>query len=233
MARRRVIDPDFFLDEKLSECNPYSRLLYIGLWGICDDHFATLPNKPRWIKAQVFPYNEGVDVEKYIKELIEIGCIIPFEENDEDFLFIKNFFKYQRVDRPSKAKYPEYRGILDEPSTSPRTEVKLREVKLSKEKREPHQLKEYLKSEECLKYFFNKYPTVMERSIRNAIESADNWLGENGVTKKDYRLYANRWILRDLDKLPKKPFKNTWEPPKSDKDDVSEFSKKIKIKEIK
>lgn len=137
MARKRMIDPDFWLDEELAELNPYTRLLYIGLWGICDDNHATLPFKPRWIKAQIFPYNDGVDVDKYLEELIRAGKLRVFSENDDNFLWIKNFFKFQRVERPSAQKYPQYqaekeithRGLTE---GSPRA---LPEVKLSKEKR--------------------------------------------------------------------------------------------------
>lgn len=131
-----MISPEFFLDEELAEVSAYARLLYIGTWQICDDINATLPNRPRWIKAQIFPY-DSVNIEKLLAELIKIKKLLPFKKDGEDFLFIKNFNKHQRVDRPSQIrKYPEYienNDIpLDEPSTSPRDEVK---ISISKVKR--------------------------------------------------------------------------------------------------
>jgi hypothetical protein len=138
MARNRMLNPEFWLDEEVSELTPHARLLYMGLWGICDDNYATLPDKPEWIRAQIFPY-ENTDTRPLLVELSKIGKIIKFRHEDHDFWYIKNFFKHQRVDRPSKPKYPAFEPqneVLDEGSTRARPEVKLREVKLSKEKRD-------------------------------------------------------------------------------------------------
>lgn len=139
MARKRMIDPEFFLDEEVSRASALARLLYVGTWGIADDNFATFPNRPDWIKAQVFPYEE-VDTRRLLDELSKLGKLVLFTADDgKEYWWIKNFFKYQRVDRPSKAKYPEYKGEiaekeskLDEGSKSTRTEVKLSKEKRSK-----------------------------------------------------------------------------------------------------
>ena len=58
MARNRMLNPEFWLDEELAKLSPYARLLYMGLWGICDDNYATFPNRPEWVKAQIFPYEK-------------------------------------------------------------------------------------------------------------------------------------------------------------------------------
>src|SRR3990167_6548248 len=108
MARNRMINPDFFFDEEIVSLTAYARLLYIGLWGICDDNYATFPNKPAWIKAQIFPY-ESVDIIILLVEIEKIGKIIRFSSEDQkEYWFIKNFQKHQRVDKPSRPKYPQY-----------------------------------------------------------------------------------------------------------------------------
>lgn len=108
MARNRVINPEFFLDEELAEISPHARLFYIGSWQICDDIHNTFPYRPKWLKAQIFPY-ENVDVDQIIGEIIKLGKYVPFELNGEKYLFIKNFKKHQKVDHPSRdRKYPEY-----------------------------------------------------------------------------------------------------------------------------
>lgn len=131
MARNRMLNPDFWFDEEVSNLTPHARLLYMGLWGICDDNYATLPNKPNWIKAQIFPYEE-IDASLLIEELINIKKLIPFIYEDSQYLFIKNFFKHQKVEKPSRPKYPKYKS-LDEESGSSRGVVDAKEVsKISK-----------------------------------------------------------------------------------------------------
>lgn len=135
-----MLNPEFWLDEEMSGLSPHARLLYMGLWGICDDNYATLPNRPSWIKIQILPY-ESVNTLRLLDELQKIGKIIKFIAEDSEWWYIKNFFKYQRVDKPSAPKYPKYdasRILLYDSSTSPRDQVskisKIREVKLSKVK---------------------------------------------------------------------------------------------------
>lgn len=135
--RKRMIDPEFWLDEELATVTPTARLLYIGLWGLCDDNYATFPNKPGWIKVQVFPY-QSVNIPQLLDELEKIQKIIKFVENDTEYWFIKNFFKYQRVEKPSKAKYPKYsptsRGGGGESSTTTPAEEKRSKEKIREKK---------------------------------------------------------------------------------------------------
>lgn len=138
MARRRMLDPEFFFDEELAqtENSAYVRLFYEGLWCHCDDVHHTVPNKPGWLKAQIFPYEE-VDVAKLWAELVRIGKIKEFDsENGNPFGYLKNFGKHQRIEKPSKSKYPAYANtpvVVGEDSGSTPAKVKRSKEKLSKE----------------------------------------------------------------------------------------------------
>lgn len=147
MARKRLIDPGFFLDEDLAKLSAHARLLYVGCWTIADDNFFTLPHRPDWIKAQIFPYEE-MDINKAISELLSCNKFLEFTNGDtKSYLFIPNMVKYQRIDRPSDSKYPchpEFEAIVkrilgeDSPITqrvlSNASGRALPEVKLSKDK---------------------------------------------------------------------------------------------------
>jgi len=189
MARNRMLNPEFWLDEEIAKLSPRARLLYMGLWGICDDNYATLPNMPGWIKAQIFPY-EKIDIEKLLKELQEVGKIIIFKFEDKEYWFLKNFFKYQHVERPSKAKYPEFKAdcqVLGEYSVSTLAEEKRRE-----EKRKGHPLferfwEEYpnkVKKQVALKAFTNLNPDgeLFKKMIVSleAQKQSKQWKEENG-----------------------------------------------------
>ena len=119
-----MIDPEFWLDEDLAKLSAHARLLYIGLWNICDDNYATFPDRPEWVKIQVFPY-EDVNTHDLLNELSVSGKIVLFESGGKNFYFIKNFFKYQTINRPSNPKYPPF----SDGSVSTHPEVKLSEVK--------------------------------------------------------------------------------------------------------
>ncbi len=206
MARKRMIDPEFFLNEKLASVKAHSRLLYIGLWGLADDNYATLPNRPEWIKAQIFPY-EQVDIKLHLKELEKIGDIVLFKHEDFEYWYIPSFFIYQRVERPSKPKYPEYNNtqrVLGEYSTNTPAEVKLSKEKLSK-----------VKYSEYVHLFESEYNKLIEihgkDSTQKMIEILDNYKGAHGKKyASDYRAILN-WVVKRvqeekvLTKLEKTP----------------------------
>lgn len=123
------MDPDFWTDEEVATLSPHARLLFMGLWGICDDNHATLPDRPEWIKVQIFPYEE-VNVRALLAEIEKIGKIERFLFSGKHYWHITNFMKHQVINRPSRAKYPPYKiktGILTESSQSTHPEKKRRE----------------------------------------------------------------------------------------------------------
>ncbi len=130
MARKRMIDPEFWLDEELAKLSPHARLLYIGSWNICDDNYATFPNKLGWLKIQIFPY-ENVDIQSLLNELSASGHLTLFNTKNGDHWHIKNFFKYQKVDHPSAPKYEPYPRAVTEQSASPRSQLSNKVISLN------------------------------------------------------------------------------------------------------
>ncbi|MFZ5559671.1 MAG: hypothetical protein ACOZAL_02675 [Patescibacteria group bacterium] len=135
-----MIDPNFFLDEELAKLSPHARLLYIGSWTIADDNVFTFPCRPGWIKVQLFPYEKRLDMIKLINELIESKHYILFESNGSKYIYIPTMKEHQKIERPSKQKYPCYDGspnipqLLTESSPNTLPEVKLIEEKLKEDK---------------------------------------------------------------------------------------------------
>lgn len=176
MARNRMLNPDFWIDEEISKLSPHARLLYMGLWGICDDNYATLPNRPDWIKVQIFPY-ENLDIKNLLKELQEIGKIIIFTFENKEYWWIKNFFKHQRVEKPSRAKYPNYtptpRLLPDYSATPPRKVSKLsKEVSVSSTKYK----REFVPVDWQDKYNKEKHTTGIGKNKVQTIKAKDGKL---------------------------------------------------------
>lgn len=105
MARIRTIKPDFWTDEKLTECSLSARLLFIGTWNFADDN-GNLQASAKKLKMQIFPA-DNIDCEPLLNELIAHGVLIEYSVNNENFLHIKGFKKHQVVNRPSSTKIPQ------------------------------------------------------------------------------------------------------------------------------
>lgn len=105
-----MIDPEFWLDEDITSLDDVYQLFYIGTWNFSDD-YGVIEDSAKKLKAQVFPYR-NIDVQPIIDKLKEIGKFLPFEANGKKWLYVKNFLKYQRVDKPSKNRNPKVPDYL-------------------------------------------------------------------------------------------------------------------------
>lgn len=114
MPRKRMIDPKFWTDDKIIKISIPARLLFIAIWNHADD-LGVHRNDNFTLKAEVFPIdNISVEeVEKYKNELITIGLVISYtDERDGELLFIKNWYKYQYIKKPTPSKYRLPENIL-------------------------------------------------------------------------------------------------------------------------
>lgn len=105
MARIRTIKPDFWTDEKLTECSLSARLFFIGTWNFADDN-GNLVRSSKKLKMQIFPADH-IDSEQLVLELIEIGVLVEYEVKGEKYLHIRGFKRHQVINRPSKTGLPE------------------------------------------------------------------------------------------------------------------------------
>lgn len=133
MPRTRSIKPEFWDDEKLARVSRVARFVFVGLWTCSDDYGVTKGNAA-WIKSQLFPYDDDVkrsDLEGWLGELEQIGRIIPFEDEQEKYYYIKHFTDHQKVDHPSRLRNPavpedilaSHSRVTREPSRASRDET--------------------------------------------------------------------------------------------------------------
>lgn len=119
MARKRMLDPNFFCDEKVVQVSAFARLMFQGLWCVADKE-GRLERKPLRLKMQLFPA-DNVDGEALISELEHIGLIQPYTVNGATYLLIPGFAKHQHVhpkEAPSKLPPPPV-VVVEKPVEKP------------------------------------------------------------------------------------------------------------------
>ena len=104
MSRIRTIKPEFWSDEKISEVSRDARLLFIGMWNYADD-YGNIERSAKQMKARIFPYDE-IDCEILLNELITVGLVIEYSVMERKYLHVRNFTTHQKIDKPSKARFP-------------------------------------------------------------------------------------------------------------------------------
>lgn len=93
MARARNIKPSFFINEDLVELPFETRLLFIGLWTLCDRQ-GYLEDKPKKIKMAIFPADD-VDIDKMLNDLEVSGFLIRYIADNRKCIYLPKFMKHQ------------------------------------------------------------------------------------------------------------------------------------------
>ena len=109
MPRKRMIDPELWIDEKVAQMSLGARLLFIGSWNFADDNGNFHYSAAR-LRAQIFPHDTDITndtVEGYIKEILELGPYAEYQLDGHRYINIVHFLDYQRINRPSPTKIPK------------------------------------------------------------------------------------------------------------------------------
>lgn len=94
MARARNIKPGLFKNEILGVADPLYTLLFEGLWLLADRE-GRLEDRPMRIKAEIFPYREGINVNDMLVWLESQGFIVRYSAGGVKCIFILEFRKHQ------------------------------------------------------------------------------------------------------------------------------------------
>lgn len=93
MARSRNIKPGFFTNDVLGELPALTRLLFAGLWTICDRD-GRVEDRPKKIRAEVLPY-DMCDAEAMLQELEKNGFISRYEASGTRVIQVLAWEKHQ------------------------------------------------------------------------------------------------------------------------------------------
>jgi hypothetical protein len=105
-GRIRTIKPELLTDERTSALSHEAWRLFVSLLLMADDH-GNLPAAPRQIEGQVFWSRPSVaGIVATLDELAAAGLVVLYEVRGQRFAHLSGWAKHQRIDRPSKPRYP-------------------------------------------------------------------------------------------------------------------------------
>lgn len=110
--RIRTVKPEFWRSEDIAALSIEDRLLFIGLWSYVDDSGIGV-DRIAHICADLFAPDLEIDppevfarVTGGLQRLADRGMVVRYEAESRPFLYITNWKAHQRIDRPSKQRYP-------------------------------------------------------------------------------------------------------------------------------
>lgn len=119
--RIRSIKPEFWRSTDIADLPRDVRLLFIGLWSYVDDNGVGFDDH-RAIAADLFgleddPVGARTFVRDGLARLHRAFLIARYTVDGKHYLFINTWDKHQKIDRPSKPRYPrpEEAGVAPSP----------------------------------------------------------------------------------------------------------------------
>lgn len=226
MARKRMIDPDFWTDEKLGLCKRDERLFFMGLISNADDEGRGRGNI-KLLKATIFPYDDDLkskDIEQMACSLMEKGMAIFYVVDDQEFYCLPNFARHQTINKPTQSKIPEMpenreKVVLPQYYRSPPVELP---PKRKEEKRREEKGKEEKRAREEFVFLSDReYENLIaeygENDTKQMIEILNNYKGSTGKTYKSDFMAIKNWVVKRLaeDKQGAKAFGQQGKKPRA------------------
>lgn len=108
MARIRTIKPEFPQSESMGRVSRDARLLFIMLWTIADD-FGRARASSRMLASLLFPYDDDavLKIPEWLMELERQNCVKVYAVDGNAYLQVLKWSDHQKVDNPSKSRFPE------------------------------------------------------------------------------------------------------------------------------
>ena len=117
MARSRNIKPDAFTDERLGDCEPLARWVWVGLSTLAD-RAGRLEDRPRNIKAKLVPHDD-CDMHALLEQLHKFGLICRYRAGGVSLIQILEWEKTQSPhmkELASTLPAPGQHGVSTEPA---------------------------------------------------------------------------------------------------------------------
>ena len=122
MPRIRSIKPEFWQDSRMANQPALVRTTFLCLWSMADDEGRLEGDAIAVWRFGSFR-EDSREVAKALGTLASIGRILIYEVEGNPYMQVVHFNRHQRIDHPTKSKYPEYSNghdLFSDGSKNPR-----------------------------------------------------------------------------------------------------------------
>ena len=103
-----MISPELWESQKFSALSDLAKIVFISLFSHADDEGRGRAD-PSFVKNTTFPYDENrrvADIKIALSEIARSMSVQFYSVNGIEYYFLKNWGRWQKVDKPSKSKLP-------------------------------------------------------------------------------------------------------------------------------
>jgi hypothetical protein len=89
-VKKRMLDPEWFSDDRLAECGPTGFQLFMGLLCLTDKE-GKVEDRPAKIQAKIFPYSQKINLHQELCKLSDAGLITRYEADGVSVIIVNAF----------------------------------------------------------------------------------------------------------------------------------------------
>lgn len=205
--QRRMVYAKLFGSQDLNTLSVQARYLYIGTITLADDE-GRLNGDPRYLKGQVFCYDEDVSSENvadWLSSLSALGIVKVYQLDGSTYIQHPKWEEYQyiRKDRAAESKIPDPDSWQpNDNQVSTKRQPKRREEKGIEEKRIASI--SYLSDipAEALKQLTETYEASVSQVKKKALDLV-NYCSAKGKTYKNYHAFLENALSKDFGRRAK------------------------------
>ncbi len=107
MARKRMIDPNFWGSEDIAKLSILARYIFIGMFSNADDEGRGRANS-NYLKSTIFPYDDirTAEIDKALSEISHNTSVVLYDHAGNKYYAFTNWSKWQKVEKPYKSMLP-------------------------------------------------------------------------------------------------------------------------------
>lgn len=229
MARKRMIDPNFWISQDVGKLTDRARLLLIGMFSLADDYGkgnATLT----YLRSQVFCYSDITlkQVEKLLLEIKNAINVDFYKVGVNEYYKFNNWSKWQYINRPTASGIPdppESAGTITEQSQKKKGVISEDSVKTHGAISEDSRLKEKNIKEDNIIEYLN--PLTPLKGGTGSVQKAD----AKPETKPDWNTTLLMIFQEEFEKSRGFPFAITTYKGKESKEINEVYRKYLQMKQ--
>lgn len=210
MARKRMISPEFWTDEKLGILPVETRLLFMGLISNADDE-GRLPGNTMLVKSVIFPYDNFSNnkIEEWLLSLAQQNIIVRYKFDNQTYIQIVNFSKHQTINRPTPSKIPTFE-LLTEDSLNTHGELIDNSLLIEKKRKEKKLIEVKIKYADFVTMTEEEYQKLVikfgEQGATDKIENLSLYKGSKGAKYDSDYLTILSWERKSEKDKPKEKY---------------------------
>src|SRR3990167_5060158 len=198
MARKRMIDPSIWADERFGRLSAEGQVMFMGMISNADDE-GRLSGNAAYLGATIFPFRGLTQKEssRIRDEVLKVMRSVKLYEVDGcEYLELSKFSQYQVINKPSRSKYPPLSDKYGSATVVlPPNRIEENRIE-EEEKNSPKKINSLALSRGQIMVFLKEFPGLVNQDIKEQATKCSQYMSASSESYKNPGLFFRGWLRK-------------------------------------